>query len=87
MTWVQQILDSSNACTPIRLPLPFLNEYLDLPCMGDFWERLGLLSTLVTLTWVAVVAVRIFNGLFVLVTWAKDPDPDKDFTLLKTWEL
>lgn len=87
LNWIQNLLSSSNACQPINLPLPFVNKNLTLPCMTEFWNALGGLKYLIEIVWIAVVGVRIFNGLFLLTCETLDPNPDKDMTKLKSWEL
>lgn len=88
LTWVQSLLASNQNCQTIRLPLPYMqNKTLDLPCMTDFWDRMGSLKTLIELVWIAIVGVRIFNGLFLLTCEVIDPNPDQDMTKLRTWEL
>ena len=88
LTWVQSLLASNQSCQTIKLPLPFMqNKTLDLPCMTDFWNRLGSLKTLIEIVWIAIVGVRIFNGLFLLTCDVIDPNPDQDMTKLRTWEL
>ena len=88
LIWVQSILASNQVCQTIHLPLPYLNnKTLDLPCMTEFWQRMGTLGTLIQMVWIAIVGVRIFNGLFLLTCDVLDPNPDKDMTKLRTWEL
>lgn len=97
LQWVQNILMPVNntrsagvTCTPINLPLPYMDEqYLTLPCMADFWDSLGGLSTLIQILWVCVAAVRVFNGLFLLTVEVFNTNPDSINTLTKirSWEL
>ena len=88
LRWIQLLFSSQNSCQPINLPLPYLNnKTLTLPCMTEFWQRMGALGTLIQLVWIAIVGVRIFNGLFLLTCETLDPNPDKDMTKLRTWEL
>lgn len=87
--WAETFLRPNQVCQPIQIPLPYLqNKYLTLSCMNDFWQNLGPLAALVDLVWVAVVGVRIFNGLFVLTIDILSPkDNDDDLTKIKSWEL
>ena len=88
LTWVQNILASNQTCTSITLPLPYLNKNLVLPCMTDFWQSLGAVGTLVQLCWLAVVGVRIFNGLFLLTVDVVSAKPNSDeLTKIRSWEL
>ena len=88
LNWVQNILASNQVCQPINLPIPFTNSTLTLPCMTEFWSRLGALSTLIQLCWLAVVGVRIFNGLFVLTVEVTSAKGNADeLTKIRSWEL
>lgn len=87
LTWIQTFLGSST-CSDIQISLPYLeNKFIILPCLDSFWAKLGSLSTLVELVWLAVVGTRIFNGLFTIVVDVKDPNNNQDMELLKSWEL
>lgn len=88
LNWVQNILASNQVCRPINLPLPYTDKTLTLPCMTEFWQQLGTLGTFVQLVWIAIVGVRIFNGLFLLtidVTSAKGNADE--LTKIRSWEL
>lgn len=87
LKWVQSLLASGQSCEPITLPLPFTKRTITLMCMTEFWEKMGVLGVLIQTVWIAVVGVRIFNGLFLLTCETLDPNPDKDMTKLRTWEL
>lgn len=89
LQWVQTILSANQACNAIVLPLPFVNQNLTLPCMTSFWESLGALGVLIQALWIAVVAVRIFNGLFLLTIETLDTNPNSavELTKIKSWEL
>ena len=88
LNWIRSLLASSNTCQPINLPLPYLdNKILTLPCMTQFWQSMGVLGTFIQMVWIAIVGVRIFNGLYLLTCDVLDPNPDKDMIRLKTWEL
>lgn len=89
LTWIQQILVPQDACSSINLPLPYLdNKYLTLPCMNDFWNSLGSLSDLISLVWIAVVGVRIFNGLYLLVVdVTSTQDNAEELDKVRSWEL
>lgn len=70
---------TSKTCTPLHLPLPFLdNKYLDLPCMSSIYSQyFGSFFTLYqTITYGIIaywVCVRIFN----LVKDFKNPEHDE----------
>lgn len=88
LTWVQNILASNQVCNEIDLPLPFLDVDMTLPCMNSFWNSLGVLGTLIQAVWLAVVGVRIFNGLFLLtVDTISSKDNDDELMKIKSWEL
>lgn len=86
LTFVQSLLEED--CSPISLPLPFLDLTLTLPCMNAFWSKMGALKTLLNVVWLAVVGSRILSGIFQLTVEAVDTNPNKsDPVCLKTWEL
>lgn len=88
LQWVQDILASNQSCSPISLPLPYVNKNLVLPCMTEFWNSTGALGTLIQLCWIAVVGVRIFNGLFKLVVdTTSSEDNAEELTKIRSWEL
>lgn len=89
LEWIQVILTSNQSCIDIQLPMPFVdNRYITLPCMTAFWQSLGALGTLVQLCWVAVVGVRIFNGLFMLVVdTTSSSDNIEELYKIRSWEL
>ena len=88
LTWIQSFLSPSHTCSPLVLPLPFVNQNLTLPCMDDFWNSLGALKTLVELCWTAVIGVRIFNGAFKLTVDATSSKANSDeLTKIRSWEL
>lgn len=69
---------TSSTCTPLGLPLPFVNKTLDLPCMSSIYSQyFGSFFTLYqTITFGIIaywVCVRIFN----LVKDFKNPDHDE----------
>lgn len=88
LTWIQNILASDQVCRDIVLPLPYTSINLTLPCMTEFWNKLGLLGSLVSALWLCVVGVRIFNGLFLLtVDTISSKDNEDELTKIKSWEL
>lgn len=88
LQWVQDILASNQSCSPLSLPLPYVNRNLVLPCMTEFWNSTGALGTLIQLCWIAVVGVRIFNGLFKLVVdTTSSEDNAEELTKIRSWEL
>lgn len=69
---------TSSTCTPLGLPLPFVNKTLELPCMSSIYSQyFGSFFTLYqTITFGIIaywVCVRIFN----LVKDFKNPDHDE----------
>lgn len=88
LTWIQSFLSPSYTCSPLILPLPFVNQNLTLPCMTEFWNNLGALKTLIELFWTAVIGVRIFNGAFKLTVDATSSKANSDeLTKIRSWEL
>lgn len=69
---------TSKTCSPLVLPLPFVNQNLTLPCMGEIYSQYfgDFLTIYQTITFGIVaywVVVRIFN----LVKDFKNPDHDE----------
>ena len=69
---------TSKTCSPLVLPLPFVNQNLTLPCMGEIYTQYfgSFLTIYQTITFGIVaywVVVRIFN----LVKDFKNPDHDE----------
>ena len=69
---------TSSTCTPLALPLPFVNKTLDLPCMSSIYSQYfgSFLTIYQTITFGIIaywVCVRIFN----LVKDFKNPDHDE----------
>ena len=69
---------TSSSCTPLGLPLPYVNKTLELPCMSSIYSQyFGSFFTLYqTITFGIIaywVCVRIFN----LVKDFKNPDHDE----------
>lgn len=89
LTWVQQILAPQDSCSAINLPLPYMeNKYLTLPCMNEFWNSMGLVADLISLVWIAVVGVRIFNGLYLLVVDVTSTEDNAEkLDKVRSWEL
>ena len=69
---------TSSSCSPLVIPLPFVNQNVTLPCMvpiyqtyfGQWFTLYQLITTGVIAYWVGINFFRIFKGLF-------DPTNDK----------
>ena len=89
LTWIQTLLVPNDSCQVINLPLPYMeNKYLTLPCMDEFWGSLGGVADLISLVWIAVVGVRIFNGLYVLTIETTSSEANAEHLYkIRSWEL
>ena len=69
---------SSTSCTPLNLPLPFIDGTLILPCMYDFYSNtFGVLFTLYQTITFGVVAYWVLVRIFNMVKDFKNPDHDE----------
>lgn len=69
---------SSSSCSPLILPLPFINGNLTLPCMYSFYQNtFGILFTLYQTITFGVVSYWVGVRFFQLIKSFKDPDHDE----------
>lgn len=59
------------SCTPINLPLPFVNTNFQLPCISTLYEQIGISSLM---SWVGVIAsgFMLYSYLLKLYKWIED---------------
>jgi hypothetical protein len=70
--------NSSYTCSPIILPLPFIDANLPLPCLSDFYEeKMGALYDIYQTIVSGIVAYYVLVGMFAMVKGFKDPQNDK----------
>ena len=69
---------TSSSCSPLVLPLPFVNENLTLPCMRDIYEQyFGQFMTLYDVITLGIVSYWILVRIFSLVKDFKNPEHDE----------
>lgn len=70
--------NSSYGCSPILLPLPFVDSIIPLPCLNEFYEDHGgeLYSVYQTIV-SGIVAYYVLLGLLAMVKGFKDPQNDR----------
>lgn len=56
------------SCTPINLPLPYVNQDLTLPCINTIYEKLGI-TTFINFIGVIVGALILYSYLLKLYQW------------------
>lgn len=68
----------NNSCVPVRLPLPFLDKDVYLPCLTPIYEEyFGDFLTLYQTIMHGLVCYYVLVHLFALVKGFRDPDDDK----------
>jgi len=69
---------TSSTCSPLGLPIPFVNQTAYLPCMGDIYiAYFGSFFTLYQTITFGIVSYWVCVQLMAMVKGFKDPDSDK----------
>ena len=69
---------TSSQCSPLVLPLPFVNENLTLPCMRSIYEQhFGSFMTLYDVITLGIVSYWVMVRIFSLVKDFKNPEHDE----------
>ena len=69
---------TSKSCSPLILPLPFVNENLTLPCMRQIYtEHFGSFMNLYDVIIIGIVSYWVLVRIFTLVKDFKNPDHDE----------
>lgn len=69
---------TSNSCSPLTIPLPFVNDDITLPCMRDIYvQHFGGFMTIYDTIVLGVLSYWIIVKIFALVKEFKDPEQDK----------
>lgn len=69
---------TSKTCSPLVLPLPFVNENLTLPCMRSIYvENFGAFMNLYDIITLGIVSYWVMVRIFTLVKDFKNPDHDE----------
>lgn len=68
----------TSSCTPIRLPIPYLDTTIEVPCIGDLLSsKMGELIQLVKVVINGYICYLIGLDMFKIVKHAKDPNDDR----------
>lgn len=69
---------SNSTCSPLELPLPFVNETLTLPCMRPIYEEhFGSFMNLYDIITLGIISYWVMVRIFSLVKDFKNPDHDE----------
>ena len=69
---------TSSSCTPLVIPLPYVDKDLTLPCMGDIYSNyFGSFLSIYQIITFGIVAYWVLVRLFNLVKDFKNPDHDE----------
>lgn len=69
---------ASSTCSPLVLPLPFVNQNLTLPCMRQIYvDNFGSFMTIYDVITLGIVSYWILVRIFALVKDFKNPDHDE----------
>lgn len=76
--------DLSSSCSPVTLPLPYVNKELTLPCMSTFYDGIGIGSFM---NWIGVIASGfiLFSYLMKLYKWVDDTLTFRENNHLDNW--
>lgn len=68
----------TSTCSPIRLPIPYLDTNVDIPCIGDLLSsKMGALIQLVKVVINGYICYLIGLDMFKIVKHARDPNDDR----------
>ena len=69
---------ANSSCSPLHIPIPFTNKYLDIPCMSSIYNTyIPTLYQLIQTLWYGILAYLALTDIFYMVKGFKDPDSDK----------
>lgn len=76
--------DLGSSCSPITLPLPYVNKDLVLPCMSTFYEGIGIGDFM---NWIGIIASGfiLFSYLMKLYKWVDDTLTFRENNHLDNW--
>lgn len=76
LVFIRNLLNHS--CEPLRLKLPFVDTYVNLPCMKSIYqEHFGLFFNLYQTITTGVIAYAVFIRMFATIKGLQDPQNDK----------
>ena len=69
---------TSNTCSPLSVPLPFVNQNLSLPCMSEIYSQyFGAFFSIYQAVTTGLIGYWVAVRIFGLVKGFKDPEDDK----------
>lgn len=68
---------SSSSCSPLELPLPFVNQNAILPCMSTVYSQFATFYSLWQLITTGIIAYYILIKLFGHIKGLQNPDDDR----------
>ncbi len=75
LQFIKQI--SSASCTPLVLPMPFVNQDVELPCMSTIYSKFGAFLKIYQTITFGVIAYWVSINIFAMVKGFKDPESDR----------
>lgn len=68
----------SSTCSKLVLPLPYVNENLELPCMNEIYtQHFGLFFSLYQTIMLAIISYRCIRSIYFDITGFTNPDDDR----------
>ena len=75
----------SKSCTPVELPLPYINKNLTLPCLSTIYTQIDGLSVWVNSIGVIASAFILFQYLMNLYKWVDDTLSFRENNFIDNW--
>ena len=75
----------SKTCTPVELPLPFINDTLTLPCLNTIYSQIEGLSVWINSISVIASAFILFQYLMNLYKWVDDTLSFRENNFIDNW--
>lgn len=75
----------SKTCTPVELPLPFINDSLTLPCLNTIYSQIEGLSVWINSISVIASAFILFQYLMNLYKWVDDTLSFRENNFIDNW--
>lgn len=75
----------SKTCTPVELPLPFINDTLTLPCLNTVYSQIEGLSVWINSISVIASAFILFQYLMNLYKWVDDTLSFRENNFIDNW--
>ena len=75
----------SKSCTPVELPLPYINKNLTLPCLSTIYSQIDGLSVWINSIGVIASAFILFQYLMNLYKWVDDTLSFRENNFIDNW--